>query len=218
MKKQFLILAGAITCLLAACSTANFAYYDDIYSSSGEKSAQTVKSSTAQTANNNATVEADSIIYETDENGNVYVTFAVTEFSTFVLNLPATETPPEPEKEYTVIFKDYDGTVISSTTYKEGETVVVPANPVREDDARYIYTFNGWDKTVSTTCTGDATYTATYNQTEKEVPVPQTDGGSGCGGSITAGGSTGNVLAVLCALVVTSFIVLLRKKEKARNK
>ena len=71
MKKQFLILASAITCLLAACSTANFAYYDDIYSSSGEKSAQTVKSSPAQTANNNATVEADSIIYETDENGNL---------------------------------------------------------------------------------------------------------------------------------------------------
>ena len=71
MKKQFLILASAITCLLAACSTANFAYYDDIYSSSGEKSAQTVKSATAQTINNNATVEADSIIYETDENGNL---------------------------------------------------------------------------------------------------------------------------------------------------
>ena len=71
MKKQFLILASAITCLLAACSTANFAYYDDIYSSSGEKSAPTVKSTPAQTANNNATVEADSIIYETDENGNL---------------------------------------------------------------------------------------------------------------------------------------------------
>ena len=71
MKKQFLILASAITCLLAACSTANFAYYDDIYSSSGEKSAPTVKAATAQTADNNATVEADSIIYETDENGNL---------------------------------------------------------------------------------------------------------------------------------------------------
>ena len=71
MKKQFLIFASAITCLLAACSTANFAYYDDIYSSSGEKSAQTVKSSAPQTVNNNTAVEADSIIYETDENGNL---------------------------------------------------------------------------------------------------------------------------------------------------
>lgn len=71
MKKQFLIFASAIICLLAACSTANFAYYDDIYSSSGEKSAKTLKPAAAQTANNNATVEADSIIYETDENGNL---------------------------------------------------------------------------------------------------------------------------------------------------
>ena len=71
MKKQFLILASAIICLLAACSTANFAYYDDIYSSSGEKKAATVKTTPAQSVAKNATVEADSIIYETDENGNL---------------------------------------------------------------------------------------------------------------------------------------------------
>ena len=71
MKKQILIVLSAVTCLLAACSTANFAYYDDIYtSSSGEKKAKT-GTPTAATANVNATVEADSIIYETDENGNL---------------------------------------------------------------------------------------------------------------------------------------------------
>ena len=71
MKKQFLILACATICLLTACSTANFAYYDDIYSSSGEKSAQTVTPASPKMAQNNTTVEADSIIYETDENGNL---------------------------------------------------------------------------------------------------------------------------------------------------
>lgn len=71
MKKQILIVLSAVTCLLAACSTANFAYYDDIYTSSGEKSAQSVNTTAATSAAQAAKVEADSIIYETDENGNL---------------------------------------------------------------------------------------------------------------------------------------------------
>ena len=71
MKKQILIVLSAITCLLAACSTANFAYYDDIYSSTEEKSAKSVTPNAANQTAQNATVEADSIIYETDENGNL---------------------------------------------------------------------------------------------------------------------------------------------------
>lgn len=67
MKKQILIVLSVITCLLAACSTANFAYYDDIYTSSSDE----MKAKTANPAAANAAVEADSIIYETDENGNL---------------------------------------------------------------------------------------------------------------------------------------------------
>ena len=76
MKKQFLIVLSVVTGLLAACSTANFAYYDDIYTSSGEKAAPTAAPKSAQSAAPTAatatpTVEADSIVYETDENGNL---------------------------------------------------------------------------------------------------------------------------------------------------
>ena len=71
MKKQILIVLSVVTGLLSACSTANFAYYDDIYSSSGEKVAQTAKSVPTQTTAAKPAVEADSIIYETDENGNL---------------------------------------------------------------------------------------------------------------------------------------------------
>ena len=71
MKKQILIVISAITCLLAACSTANFAYYDDIYTSTADISAKTVNAGTAQKSAATPAVEADSIIYETDENGNL---------------------------------------------------------------------------------------------------------------------------------------------------
>ena len=71
MRKQFLIALTAITCLLSACSTANFAYYDDIYSSTDENKVAMANPAAAQTAVQQGTVEADSIIYETDENGNL---------------------------------------------------------------------------------------------------------------------------------------------------
>ena len=101
MKKQFFILARAITCLLAACSTANFAYYDDIYSSSDEKSAPTEKSATAQTDNINATMEADSIIYETDENGNLLRTLTYYPGSTEPVVTTYMEVVDEPESTTT---------------------------------------------------------------------------------------------------------------------
>ena len=75
MKKQILIVLSVITGLLAACSTANFAYYDDIYTSTSEKAMQKAAPNAAQTpaptAPDGTTLVADSIIYETDENGNL---------------------------------------------------------------------------------------------------------------------------------------------------
>ena len=62
---------------------------------------------------------------------------------------------------YTVIFKDYDGTVISSTQYVQGDTVAVPEDPIREADETSAYRFVGWDKEV-TACEGNAEYTAVY--------------------------------------------------------
>ena len=63
--------------------------------------------------------------------------------------------------DYTVTFKNWDGTVLSTKTYHYGDKVTAPANPTRPDDDENIYTFAGWDKEV-VSCTGDATYTATY--------------------------------------------------------
>ena len=66
--------------------------------------------------------------------------------------------------DYTVTFKNYDGTILSSSSYHFGDEVVVPPKPSRPDDDTYTYSFNGWDSEVAT-CTEDKTYIATYHAT-----------------------------------------------------
>ncbi|MBR3368342.1 hypothetical protein IKG45_00970 [Candidatus Saccharibacteria bacterium] len=63
--------------------------------------------------------------------------------------------------DYTIIFKDYDGTVLSSKTYHYGETITEPTAPTRESTPSLEYTFTGWDKEIHAV-TGHETYTATY--------------------------------------------------------
>ena len=67
--------------------------------------------------------------------------------------------------DYTVIFKNYDGAVLSSKTYHYGDKVTVPANPTKAADNTYTYAFAGWDNEIAANCTGNATYTATYTPT-----------------------------------------------------
>ena len=69
--------------------------------------------------------------------------------------------------DYIVIFKNENGTVLSSNTYHYGDKVTAPSNPTKESDNEYTYTFNGWDKEI-VACDGDATYIATYTATEIE--------------------------------------------------
>lgn len=68
---------------------------------------------------------------------------------------------------YTVVFKNYNGDVISTKTYHYGDTVEEPTAPQKPSDSNYYYEFNGWDKTVSA-CSGNAEYTATF--TPKKLP------------------------------------------------
>ena len=57
---------------------------------------------------------------------------------------------------YTVIFRDYDGTVLKTETVEEGKAATAPANPSREG-----YRFTGWDKTFSN-ITSNLVVTAMY--------------------------------------------------------
>jgi ribosomal protein L21E len=63
--------------------------------------------------------------------------------------------------DYTVEFKNWDGTVLSTNTYHYGDEVAVPTTPTKEADNTYTYAFNDWGKEV-VNCEGNATYTATY--------------------------------------------------------
>ena len=64
--------------------------------------------------------------------------------------------------DYTVVFKDWDGTVISAQIYHWGDKVTIPANPIKSADNTYTYAFAGWDTGVAASCAGNATYTAIY--------------------------------------------------------
>lgn len=68
--------------------------------------------------------------------------------------------------EYTVTFVRDDGELISSRTYYYGEKIEMPTDEqlAKPSDNTYKYTFRDYDKTVSETCDGDQTYTATYRR------------------------------------------------------
>ena len=73
-------------------------------------------------------------------------------------------------EKYTVVFKDFDGTVLSTQTVAGGNSAKAPADPVRVGDAQYSYTFKGWDKDF-TNVKADLVVTATYTQTVNKYSV-----------------------------------------------
>lgn len=106
----------------------------------------------------------ESLNYETDE--------AFYDFDGWTPNIvpvtaPATYTATylKTIKTYTVVWKNWDGTVLETdANVKYGTTPSFDkvGDPTREsDDPKYFYVFNGWD-TAITPVTGHITYTATY--------------------------------------------------------
>jgi len=63
--------------------------------------------------------------------------------------------------QYTITFQNEDGTILQISTLEEGEMPVAPADPTKEVDEQYTYSFAGWQPEI-VAVTGDATYTATY--------------------------------------------------------
>ena len=69
------------------------------------------------------------------------------------------------KRSYVITFKDEDGTVLSAEEWYYG-TMPECDEPTKEADAQYTYTFTGWTPEI-VSVTGEATYTATYEATEK---------------------------------------------------
>lgn len=77
---------------------------------------------------------------------------------------------------YTITFKNYDGTVLQTSTVECGETPsYTGATPTREQTAQYTYTFKGWSPTIAP-ATQDQVYTAQFNQTTRPYTVIWYDG------------------------------------------
>ena len=84
---------------------------------------------------------------------------AVTGDATYTATYNATR------RSYTITWKQDDGTQIDQTTVEYGQ-VPTHADPTKEEDEEYTYTFAGWTPTI-VAVTGEATYTATYNAVKK---------------------------------------------------
>lgn len=123
-----------------------------------------------------------------DENGNNTATAIVTGSAHIATLRPSeraaiqekfpnlTVTYDTLETEYTITFKDWDGTVLDTQVVVKGVSAVDPvvsgkiATPTRESTAQYDYTYSGWSGSLSS-INSDRTVTAQYTQTVRSYTI-----------------------------------------------
>ena len=74
------------------------------------------------------------------------------------------------ERTYHVTFLDANEEVLQEGDYTYGTLPEAPDSPEKESDDQYDYEFAGWTPEISEV-TGDATYSPTYNETERTYTV-----------------------------------------------
>lgn len=92
----------------------------------------------------------------------------------------------ETVRHYSISFKDYNGTLISSDTYTFNTPIIPPADPAREMTNEFVYSFKGWNNDINGNgewfdndpVTGDTTYYAVYDRNDRNyvVKIIGTDG------------------------------------------
>ena len=80
------------------------------------------------------------------------------------------------EKNFTVTWKDADGTVLETDEKVPENTTPTydGTTPTKAEDTDYIYTFSGWSPEIAPV-TDDVTYTATYSKLAKNVALVHSD-------------------------------------------
>ncbi len=76
--------------------------------------------------------------------------------------------------KYTVIWENWDGTVLKTEDVEYGKTPTAPSTPTKPADAQYTYTFSGWSPTVGEV-TENTTYTAQFSSTTRTYTVTWID-------------------------------------------
>lgn len=115
------------------------------------------------------------------------------------------------QEEYSIVFKNDDGTLISSGNYLYGDSVTIPDAPTKESDGSKKYTFAGWDKEVAERAGESVTYTAVYTaeeMSESEVAAWRVAHGlaaeeKGCGSALGGAGAAATALAVMLGLAAS---------------
>lgn len=74
------------------------------------------------------------------------------------------------KKWFNIRFVDYNGTTLQTGPVLRNTMPTPPANPTRESDAQYDYSFKAWSPTI-VAATENATYTATYNMSLRSYTV-----------------------------------------------
>ena len=81
----------------------------------------------------------------------------------------------QPPVQYTITFKNYDDSVLSTQTVNQGSTVVYTGpTPKRPSTAQYSYTFTGWDQSITNVSSSFSTL-AQYTQTTNTYTVTWED-------------------------------------------
>ena len=81
-------------------------------------------------------------------------------------------------ESYTIVFKNWDGSLVSSNSYVAGEEILIPQNVTRPSDNVFDYSFVGWDKDVDEICGSSNEYVAQFEAKYREYNVvfKNTDG------------------------------------------
>lgn len=107
----------------------------------------------------------------TQDHQNVYTFSGWTpEITSVTGNATYTAVYSTTPRKYQIIFKDYDGSIISNDSVAYGTMPTIPKDPTRTQDDSLTYTFDKWTPEV-VKVNGDMVYQATYKATKRTFTV-----------------------------------------------